>query len=81
MAGALLHTAALQMAPGTRSHRGEAAQILVLVARIGRLSRPVAALREAQGRRAQSAAARQAAAQVGDAAEHWSAESSAQVAA
>jgi hypothetical protein len=81
VAGTLLRTAALQMARGTRSHRGEAAQILMLVAQIGRLSQSVAALREAQGRSAQAAAARRAAAQVGDAAEHWSAESSALVAA
>ena len=62
------------------AHRGEAAQILMLVAQIGRLSQSVAALGEAQGRSAQAAAARRAAAQVGDAAEHWSAESSALVA-
>ncbi len=81
VAGTLLRTAALQMARGTRSHRSEAAQILMLVAQIGRLSQSVAALREAQGRSAQAAAARRAALQVGDAAEHWSAESSALVAA
>ena len=81
VAGTLLRTAALQMARGTRSHRSEAAQILMLVAQIGRLSQSVAALREAQGRSAQAAAARRASLQVGNAAEHWSAESSALVAA
>ncbi|MDP9433978.1 MAG: hypothetical protein M3P93_01745, partial [Actinomycetota bacterium] len=81
VAGTLLRTAALQMARGTRSHRSEAAQILMLVAQIGRLSQSVTALREAQGRSAQAAAARRAALQVGDAAEQWSAESSALVAA
>jgi hypothetical protein len=75
VAGSLLRTAALQMARGTRSHKSEAAQVLMLVAQIGRLSQSVAALREAQGRSAQAAAARRAALQVGDAAEHWSAES------
>jgi len=75
IAGSLLRTAALQMARGTRSHKSEAAQILMLVAQIGRLSQSVAALREAQGRSAQAAAARRAAAQVSDAAENWSAES------
>ena len=48
VAGTLLRTAALQLARGTRSHRGEAAQILMLVAQIGRLSQSVVALREAQ---------------------------------
>jgi hypothetical protein len=81
VAGTLLRTAALQMARGTRSHRSEAAQILMLVAQIGHLSQSVAALREAQGRSAQAAAARRAALQVGDAAEQWSAESGALVAA
>jgi hypothetical protein len=75
VAGTLLRSAALQMARGTRSHRSEAAQILMLVAQIGRLLQSVAALPEAQGRSAQAAAARRAALQVGDAAEHWSAES------
>ncbi len=79
VAGTLLRTAALQMARGTRSQRGEAAQILMLVAQIGRLSQSVAALREAQGRGAQAAAARRAAAKVGDAAEQWSVESRALV--
>jgi len=80
-AGTLLRTAALQMARGERSHRSEAAQILMLVAQIGRLSQSVAALREAQGRSAQAAAAHRAVLQVGDAAEHWSAESRGLVAA
>jgi hypothetical protein len=81
VAGTLLRTAALQMTRGTRSHRSEAAQILMLVAQIGRLSQSVAALREAQGRTAQAAAALRAAVQVGDAAEHWSAGSRGLVAA
>jgi hypothetical protein len=71
LAGTMLRTAALQMVRTGRAGRSEAAQIALLVAQIGSLSLSVSQLREAQGRAAQAAAARRAAGQVADCADHW----------
>ncbi len=71
LAGTMLRTAALQLARSGKAGRNEAAQIALLVAQIGSLSLSVSRLREAQGRAAQAAAARRAAGQVADSADHW----------
>lgn len=70
--GSVLRTAALQLAQGGRQPgRGEAAQIALLIAQLGRLSVSVSRLRAAQGRAAQAAAARRAALHVRDAGSQW----------
>jgi len=71
LAGAMLRTAALQLARSSEAGRNEAAQIALLVAQIGSLSLSVSRLREAQGRAAQAAAARRAAGRVADSADRW----------
>ncbi len=55
---------------GHRPGRSEAAQVALLIAQVGRLSVSIARLREAQGRKAQAAAARRAAVTIGQANGH-----------
>lgn len=73
-AGAALRTAALALvrASSQTPRRREAAHVALLVAQIAALSHSIAHLREVQGRTAQAAAARRAAAHLDIATDHWS---------